>query len=239
MKVRLKRAFHKLLAHTWLRPGTKRSVLLGPYRGLHFYLSPPMRSRLSVFYRAYERDVSAWLAAQIRPGMTIFILGGHVGIHALYAAKLLVGAGCVYVFEGWPENCEALKTNIRINPRLEPQIQAIASCISDHSGSIAMSAGSSDGKHHVSADSGAEAISVPAVTLDDFTAEHALRPDLIVMDIEGHELAALHGGQRIIESCRPLLLLEHHDNQALLARWLSARGYRLSDLGRRHTVAQP
>jgi FkbM family methyltransferase len=239
MNALLKRGFHHLLATTWLRPGSARPVLLGPYRGLRYYLSPPMRSRLSVFYRAYEPEVSHWLAAHVHPGMTMFILGGHVGIHVLYVAKLLAGQGCVYAFEGWPENYRSLAANIALNPGLQAQVQAIAACISDHTGTIAMSAGSSDGKHHISAESEPQTITVPATTLDDFAAQEQHRPDLILIDIEGHELAALHGGQQIIEACRPLLLLEHHGHRSALAQWLTARGYKLSDLGKRHMVAQP
>ncbi len=52
-----------------------------------------------------------------------------------------------------------------------------------------------------------------AVTLDEFTREHA-RPDFIKMDIEGGEVEALRGASHVFERIRPLLLLEVHNRGA-------------------------
>ena len=59
-------------------------------------------------------------------------------------------------------------------------------------------------------------IVVPAITLDDFTAERGItRVDLVKIDIEGHEQAAYAGMQRVIEENRDHLqiLLEFSGGQ--------------------------
>jgi FkbM family methyltransferase len=239
MMRQIKRSLHKLLARTLLRQGTVRQVPIGPYRGLRFYLSEPMMSRLGAFYRAYEPEVSEWLAEFVQPGMTVCIIGGHIGIHVLYVARLLQEQGRVVVFEGWPENYAALQRNIGLNEQLNVEILLEPQCIAAAPGTIQMAQGASDGKHHIAAGGEAQTLAVPATTLDAFFGTAAVCPDMILIDIEGFELDALKGGENLLAKCRPVLVLEHHGADAALTGWLSVRSYRVDMLGRRHLVARP
>ncbi len=234
----LKRRFHSMLARTWLRPGTIRTVPLGPYRGLKFIISPPMLSRLGVFYRAYEPEVSAWLAECVRPGMTVYVVGGHIGIHVLYIARLMQGGGHVDVFEGWPDNYATLQRNIDLNRHLTVEINAQPVCITAVPGTVRMAQGSADGKHHIAAAADESVLEVPAVTLDVFWQSTNQCPDVILIDIEGYEPDALTGGEALLAACKPILVLEHHGKEAALNKWLNERGWRVEPLGRRHLVAR-
>ena len=82
----LRRTLDSLISRLWLRGETARRVLFGPYQGLTFGLSAPMATRHSIFFRAYEPNVQAMLAAWVRPGMTVYVVGAHVGLPALYIA---------------------------------------------------------------------------------------------------------------------------------------------------------
>ena len=55
---------------------------------------------------------------------------------------------------------------------------------------------------------GWDVVSVPTVTVDDVRAERNLRVDLVKMDVEGHEPAALAGMAQTIREDRPALLIE-------------------------------
>lgn len=233
-----KRALHRILARFWLREGTVRMVPLGPYRGLTFRLSPPMMSRLGIFYRAYEPAVTAWLRASVEPGMTVCVVGGHVGIHVLYIARLLQRQGQVYAFEGWPENHATLTENIALNERLRSAVTILPHCITRFPGTVQMAAGTSDGKHHIVTGENEAVIEVPATSLDAFWRESQACPDVILMDIEGHELDALKGAEAMLATCRPRLILEHHGRAAALVDWLAAGHYRTESLGKRHLVAK-
>ena len=172
--------------------------------------------------------------------MTVYALGAHVGIHVLNMARGMRGQGHIIAFEGWPENYDSLVNNIDLNSDLSVTVEAIPACVSDRTGTVKMAHGSSDGKHHiVSSDNAASTIDVPATTLDEFASGSQRCPDLINIDIEGHELAALKGSQTLIETCQPVLLIEHHDQRQALTDWLEARSYRVENLGRRHFVATP
>ena len=63
---------------------------------------------------------------------------------------------------------------------------------------------------------------VPGVALDGYAFEldHP-KPDAIKMDIEGGEVLAIKGVERILQEIRPLLLVELHGHEAARAVWES------------------
>ena len=147
----LKNIVYHIIRTFWLRKGTVRTVPVGPYQSIRFELSAIMQRRIEVFFRAYEPNVTAWLEQTIKPGMTVYVVGAHVGIHVLYIARLLQGQGHIYAFEGWPENFALLQRNIALNDHLETGITSVQSVVSEKSGKINMASGGSDGKHHIAA----------------------------------------------------------------------------------------
>jgi FkbM family methyltransferase len=53
-----------------------------------------------------------------------------------------------------------------------------------------------------------ETVKVETVTLDNLYKELNLKPDLIKIDVEGHELSVLNGGKEMIRKCKPTILCE-------------------------------
>ncbi|MBZ0290847.1 MAG: FkbM family methyltransferase [Anaerolineae bacterium] len=233
---RAKSFIQAALAAVWLREGTVRRSWFGPYRGLRFALVGPGFGRLSVFYRAYEPSVTDWLKAAVQPGMTVYVVGAHVGIHVLYIANLLNGQGKVYAFEGWPENFAVLKQNIQLNPQLGADIVPVQQCVTRESGSIVMARGGSDGKHHIAreGEGSGETLEVAATSLDDFWSKTGACADLILIDIEGYELDALQGAEKLVQACKPRLILEHHGRADALRAWLAAHDYAVQLHDKRH-----
>ncbi len=71
-----------------------------------------------------------------------------------------------------------------------------------------------------------ERVEVPLTTMDDLLAEHAGAVDLVVIDVEGHEIALLDGFD--LARFRPrVIVIEDHGLGAdpTLAEYLGARGY--------------
>ncbi len=232
----------RLLAAVWLRAGSVRTVPLGSLRGVRFALRGAMLNRRDVFYRGYEPDVGAWLAAEVRPRAVVYVVGAHVGIHVLYLAKLLRGQGRIAAFEGWAENVALLREHVALNAQLHAGevVEIVPAAVSDHVGTLRMARGASDGKHHV-ADSGdkTDTQTVQAVTLDSYWTQHPDCPTLLLIDVEGHEEAVLNGAAALIAACKPVLILEHHDSEAALRAWLAAHDYAVSNTARRHLLAKP
>ena len=233
----LRRTLDSLISRVWLRGGMARRVLFGPYQGLTFGLSAPMATRHSVYFRAYEPNVQAMLDAWVRPGMTVYVVGAHVGLHVLYCAKRLGGQGKVVAFEGWQENFEGLLWNVRLNPQLAARIEPVNVCIAREPGTVLMEQGGSDGKHHIADMASGRTVEVAAVSLDAYFAEHPDPLGLLLIDIEGFELPALQGGEALIAACQPTLILEHHNRQAELLDWLRAHDYTVRVQDKRHILA--
>lgn len=206
----MKKFFKKFIRSVWFKPGSVRKVLIGPYRGLKFRLSPHMNKRMMVFYKRYEKDVMSMLEAWLKPGQTVMVVGAHIGIHALYIAKKVGPSGQVHAFEAWKENYEALKKNQEANQfsNLYPHNLAVSS----EEGTIQMAAGSTDGRHHVSG-SGNDTIEVECVSLDHFSQTHQLKPDLLLIDVEGHDLEVLKGASLLIQRRKPVIIVEHHGHE--------------------------
>jgi len=235
----LKSLLHFLLGTFWLRENTVRRGIIGPYRNIYFELNPPMRNRLSVFYRPYEEEVSEWINQYVKPDMTIYVLGAHVGIHVLYIAELLKERGKVYAFEGWEENYRGLEKNLDLNPSLSHQIIAINQCITKETGPVYMVEGSSDGRNHIVNDTNATSntIEIDGIALDDFWDNTGDCVDLIIMDIEGAEGDALAGAETLIATCHPQMMVEHHGKKDQLTDWLVKRGYHVESIDSRHITA--
>jgi FkbM family methyltransferase len=224
---------------TWFRPGTFRRSFVGPYAGIRFEISPQiMKDRMCVFYTGYEREIAAVLKnSLISPGATVYVVGAHVGIHALFVAKLLKGTGVVYAFEPWPENFDVLSHNIAANPHLS-RVIAVPKAVSDEEGIIGMIPGSTDGTHHVTHEPGATKLTAPVTTIDRFCKDNQHAPSLLLVDIEGEEIRLLKGAQETIARHHPRIVMECHGpqlrNEAI--RILGDWKYKL-ELLPRHVVA--
>lgn len=104
----------------------------------------------------------------------------------------------IHSFEANPEAAE------QISPDEQTHVHGIA--VSDHSGEITLYVGDLLQEASVSAIPGAtRAISVRCERLDALGLEP---PQILKMDIEGHELAALRGAESILSMHRPLVYLE-------------------------------
>jgi FkbM family methyltransferase len=222
----------------WFTSGSARRCFWGPYSGLIFQVSPALeKSRMSVFYQAYEPEVTHWLESVIRPGSVFYDVGAHIGIHSLYAAKLLRGKGHIHAFEPWPDNFEHLSKHIELN-HLSNIVTAEQMALSDHAAVAAMVVGGTDGTHHLARGSTPPDQEVQTMTLDLYT-QTAPPPDAMKIDVEGFEYEVLNGGREILTQRRPKLIVEHHGDalRDRTSELLRSFGYRTHAVGRRQIAA--
>jgi FkbM family methyltransferase len=154
-----------------------------------------------------------------------FIDGGaHVGLVTAQVAVRRPRAK-VYAFEPHPRRYEALAQNIALN-RLE-RCTAVQKGLSESAGTLMF-----DPLTHSVEQGGDRSVPVEVVTLDEFLqAEGIERVDVVKLDIEGHELAALNGASQALEAGRiRAVTMErlHGDIGAAHDRLLQA-GYKMTD----------
>lgn len=231
----LARPVNLLAKVVWFRPGTVRKAWFPPYAGLRFELSPQIfPARMCIFRRGCEKEVSSELKRRLHPGSEVAIVGAHVGMHVLHAAKLLGGRGKVFAFEPWPQNFEALTRNLRFNQEVAATVTPINKAVGGESGWAQMTAGPSDGEHHLADAEDGPGRSVPITTLDDELRD--VRLDLLLVDVEGRESDVLKGAAAAIDRGRPVIILEHHGRRPPLIEQLERMGYSVAVLGDRHLI---
>jgi FkbM family methyltransferase len=148
----------------------------------------------------------------VEPGARVVDLGCHLGTFSLPAA----GAGAeVIAVDGSPNHAALLRRAAERNgfDRLHVEHGAVA----DSDGAVAFVERTIHSHVVIGEDDGADAVLVPTVTVDGLLARHGWdAPDLIKMDIEGSEPAALRGMREMFaRGARPAFVFE--GNSGMLA----------------------
>src|SRR5438045_5980152 len=98
------------------------TINAGPASGLKYWVQMPEDK--AVWSGTYELELSAALAAAIRPGNICLDIGGYHGFFAGTCA--LAGAETVHVFEPLPVNAERIRKLMDANHELPLEIHQIA-----------------------------------------------------------------------------------------------------------------
>jgi FkbM family methyltransferase len=206
----------------------------GPAKGLVFPIVLPDDKR--VWTGTYEHEFVQSLAKAVRPGDVCFDVGGWRGFCAGVMAQ--AGAARVVVFEPLPANCERIRRMIELNPS-RPGLLLEPSAVGEQNGTASFqlmsetSMGKLENSPFQTQDVGGQQISVNVVSLDAYCAAAGIdRVDVIKLDVEGAELAALHGAVRLLTNSRPRLFIEAHSRSlaAGVTEFLTNRDYEVSVL---------
>ena len=186
------------------------SIVIGSRYGRH---AP--REYEAVFYGAF--------ADAIRPGMTVFDVGAHVGLFTLAAAKR-VGGGRVYAFEPTEASADAIATHLALN-RWQDRAEVVRAVVSDSEGTRSFfttgtTTAASIARENLEPPLNRELlntpvreVAMPAITIDGFAARIGRSPDVIKIDAEGAESLVLAGARDVLATGRAVILCEVHPQQ--------------------------
>jgi FkbM family methyltransferase len=142
----------------------------------------------------YEPEVWKLLLPAIRPGDIIADVGAHVGLYAVAMGARTGASGRVLAVEADPANLEHLRSHLKLN-EVDGIVEVVPKALSDHEGrAVWRSQDVQSGL--VPGAEGGQGVSVEMTTLDRLVGEGRL--DLMLVDIEGFEEAALRGGTRLL-----------------------------------------
>jgi FkbM family methyltransferase len=178
--------------------------------------------------RTWEQPIIQRLAGALQPGDVFVDLGAYVGPFTLLASRLVGPAGNVVAFEPDPATRELLERNLATNGMAN--VTVVPYAVGESAGTVRFVA-SGDSAGRIGAEGDVE---VRQVALDQFCAEHGIRPTVMKVDIEGGEAAAL-GGSSVARSVRELVV-EIHEPQ-LRERGVDPDAF-LASLGR-HELLEP
>ena len=185
--------------------------------GLNLILCPGNETCRSIFVTGrFEPNEFSLLAKVLKPGMTFVDAGANIGLYTLFAARRVGEAGCVLALEPSFRERQILAANLERNSLKNVKLHPNA--LSDQTAEVELLvAAAGHSGHNTLGAFGYNTVldhreKVRTVPLDEIVQQEKLaRVDVIKMDIEGAELAALRGASRTLERHRPMILLELSD----------------------------
>ncbi len=139
---------------------------------------------------------------RLKPGARVFDLGAHQGVVALVLGKIVGETGQVVAVEANPFDYEAAVNNRALNGC--PQLVLRHAAVAEAAGTLEFSVSG----RVSSANDVLETVRVDAITIDQMAAEHGV-PDVLFIDVDGSEGAALRGACEVLRH-RPDCYLEVH-----------------------------
>lgn len=178
-------------------------------------LNDPGISRTLLLFGEREIDHKLMLEKILKPGMVVFDIGANIGYYPLMELGLIGKTGKLLAIEPSPSNVELLKKNLALNGYHDTEV--ISGAVSDDNGTntFYLSEFSNLNTFHPTG-TGEKFVSGETISVKTYTvptlAENYGKPDLIRMDVEGHEVEVINGMIEEIVSgtIRPMIIFETH-----------------------------
>ena len=191
----------------------------------------------------WEPHVTEAFRARLGAGDICIDIGAHIGYYTLLAAKLVGASGHVYAFEPSPAVYRALERNLERNNVTNVTALNVAAGAGERAGVLyELAAGSSgnsslsprllESPHAGTADEYAP-VEVEICAVDSRVPDHEFgRVRMIKVDVEGYEVEALRGVERILAAGAPIAMIVE-----LSPEWsLEDSAPFVEDLCRRHRL---
>ena len=188
-----------------------------------FISSLPYKIHPSLHFQIYKflvdvrlegvcRDpVVRFMVKYIKKGDYVIDIGANKGTYTYSMSKAVGKEGVVYSFEPNPVMVTQLRKNLKqLNVVIENL--AVSSAAEDktfyrHTKGCGPTS-SLEFFDALDKDGELEKTTVKCITLDSYCQMHNLSPNLIKIDVEGHEFNVIKGAELVIRSCRPYIIFE-------------------------------
>ena len=194
-----------------------------------------MYGKAAAFYH-YEEELKADIVQYLKRDGVFLDVGANIGLISFFVKKLFPELK-IYSFEPGETVSTCFAQTIALN-KLE-NIELVKKGVSDKSGTAEFfidpkSTGGSSltRKHHEKNNKNIERIEL--ISLDDFISSTGVVPQLLKVDVEGHENKVLLGAQKLIRDHKPTIIIEADHKNMLddLNLWQSTfAGYQFRPVG--------
>lgn len=151
----------------------------------------------------WETAYTTLFTRLVKPGDRVLDLGANHGVYALLAAQIVGPTGQVDAFEPNPRLAKLVDLSLRLNGFSGwARVHAVGASEEAGTARLVFNDNFSGGGAVAltgSAYGGRPGVDCRLVVLDEMFADPAYRPDVIKMDVEGHEGRALRGMRRMLE----------------------------------------
>jgi len=154
-----------------------------------------------IYYQGYsEPETAKFVMDFLKPGMTFWDVGAHIGEYSLLASRHVGSSGRVFALEPRPDVYEFLKRNVAVNGLGNVTMRCLA--VNDRSGVAQLSLHSEPSMSFLSPrqldNSAMSSIPVNTVNLDGLRSFPGDIPHLIKVDVEGAEREVLAGSNSLL-----------------------------------------
>jgi FkbM family methyltransferase len=154
--------------------------------------------------KAYEHKA---LNIRAKKGDVVIDAGACYGDTAIYFAELIGDKGKVYSFEFSKLSLTILYKNLSLNRKYQNRIKVVEKPLWSSSGVRIFDNGGGPG-NRVTLSNNSQSKQHYTISLDDFVYKEKIKTiDFIKMDIEGAELEALKGSEKVLRRDRPTLAI--------------------------------
>lgn len=166
---------------------------------------------------AYEKEELDFIREHLRPGDVFLDVGGHFGLHTIFASKAVGPSGAVHVFEPGVKQRRLLElniaqngfTNVKLNSCLVGSAKGNATFVEGPESNLGSSSMGTPGQ---------VGVAVAITTLDDYVEQHGLqRIGGLKVDVEGAEHMVFEGAKKLLSIAPPTFILYE------CADWMSSR----------------
>jgi len=150
----------------------------------------------TLFTDGYERTETKFFNEVVKEGMTVVDIGANIGYYTLLACRNVGGKGKVFAYEPEHANYKVLQRNVKENGFNNAIL--LQQAVGDKSGKVSLFLSPKGHGEHSIYESGHDLgnIEVDIITLDECFDG---KVDVMKMDIEGGELSALVGMEKVIK----------------------------------------
>jgi len=175
-------------------------------------------SRSLILFGTREVDHKIILEDVLKEGMTIFDIGANIGYYVIMERRSIGSKGKIIAIEPSPTNVALLQRNIALNGfDKDGTIEVVEGGVSDKAGSFPFYLAEQSNLNTFHKDGSAAAhltgktIDVRTYAMPELVEKHGA-PDLIRMDVEGHELEIISGMLKDMKKrkYRPMICFEPH-----------------------------
>ena len=184
---------------------------------------------LHIYYGGWEPSTIAAIRKHVMPGHVVLEVGANVGAHTLTLAQQVGPDGHVHAIEPTDFARNKLMQNIRLNLELADRITVHNYLITNkHDPKPRRQIKASWGSSHSATPRPDENVSSPTISLDDLIEKVGLTHcDFLKIDIDGYDLKAIQGANRLLNRDAPTIFIELcdsvlRDNEATLSGLVEA-----------------
>lgn len=176
----------------------------------------------SVFIHDYEPDKQNAFRFLLRENSIFFDVGANVGLHSYYVTRKFPKVKIV-AFEPLPGNAAYIRETIQLNGF--KNIQVVETAVSAQEGEAFFDNTMNNSMGMLVARQ--TSLKVKLITLNDYTRQNNIYPDVLKIDVEGAESDVLKGSSHLIAQAKPCFIIELHNpvQDLEVARILLGHGY--------------